>query len=118
MIEETIQWTLLKDKWPEVGDDTLSLVVSTDGEDGPEFSVIDACTCYEECYDFDAVYQHDGNSLSYIWFEDANGNDVEGTVHAWTYGPTGKGVIDMLSAPYRPQDKPRNSLIPFESELS
>lgn len=114
MIEETIQWTLLKDKWPEPGDDTLSLIVSTDGEDGPEFEVIDGCTCFEDDYDVDAVYPES----SYTWFEDADGNDIVGVVHAWTYGPTGKGVIDALSAPYRPQDKPRNSLIPFESELS
>lgn len=114
MIAETITWTLLKDKWPEPGDATLSLIVSTDGEDGPEFSVEDGCTCFEDDYDVDAVYPES----SYTWFEDADGNDIVGIVHAWTYGPTGKVVIDTLTAHLRPQDKPRNNLIPFDSELS
>ncbi len=113
MITETITWTLLKDKWPEPGDDTMSLIVSTDGEDGPEFSVIDGCTCFEDDADIDPYYPH-----SYKWFEGPNGEDIVGVVHAWTYGPTGKGVIDALTAHLRPQIAPRNSLIPFESDLS
>jgi len=113
MITETITWTLLKDKWPEPGDDTMSLIVSTDGEDGPEFSVIDGCTCYED-FDYSEVCPR----FEYKYFEMPNGEPVEGVVHAWTYGPTGKGVIDALTAHLRPQIAPRNSLIPFESDLS
>jgi hypothetical protein len=108
MITETITWTLLKDKWPEPGDATLSLVVSTDGEDGPEFSVEDGCICYEE----------NNDPFWYTWFSDSHGESIVGVVHAWTYGPTGKGVIDALTAHLRPQIAPRNSLIPFESDLS
>lgn len=110
MIAETITWTLLKDKWPETGDATLSLIVSTDGEDGPEFSVEDGCTCYEE--------QDPNIGHWYKWFADASSESIVGVVHAWTYGPTGKVVIDTLTAHLRPQDKPRNNLIPFDSELS
>lgn len=113
MITEVITWTLLNDEWPEPGDDTMSLVVSEDGEDGPEFRIEDGCTCYSDSTD-------EGDYLRDItWFEDAHGESIVGRVHAWTYGPNGKGVIDAITASLRPITfKQPASLIPGESELS
>lgn len=113
MITEVITWTMLKDKWPDPGGDALSLVVSEDGEDGPEFRVEDHCTCYEE--------QDDFNGDWHKWFLDENYEPVIGIVHAWTYGPNGKAIIDQLTAHLRPQinfGQQPASLIPGESELS
>lgn len=113
MIAEVITWTLLNDEWPEPGDCPMSLIVSEDGEEGPEFRVEDGCTCFSDSTD-------EGDHLREItWFEDANGIGIVGQVHAWTYGPTGKPVIDAL-APKPPSmwGKQPSSLIPFESDLS
>lgn len=112
MITEVITWTLLKDAWPEPGDDTMSLVVSTDDEDGPVFEVIDGCTCFEDMDDRDPYYPR-----SYKWFALQNGDSVEGLVHAWTTGPMGTPVINALMPPTHWSKQPA-SLIPEESELS
>lgn len=110
-ITEVITWTLIKDAWPEPGDATLSLVVSDEGEDGPEFRVEDGCTCYTDSTD-------EGDYLRHItWFDDANGESIVGLVHAWTTGPMGTPVIAALMPPTHYSKQPA-SLIPGESELS
>jgi len=111
MITETITWTMLKDKWPEPGDEPLSLIVSQDDEDGPIFYVIDGCTCYSDSADYG------DHLLDITWFAEPNGDSVVGVVHAWTYGPSGKPVIDMLTPPQHWGKQP-SSLIPGESEQS
>jgi len=110
-ITEQITWTMLSEKWPEPGDDPISLVVSQDDEDGQVFWVEDGCRCYSDSTD-------EGDHLrQYTWFEKTDGDSVEGHVHAWTTGATGKQVIDTLMPPQHWRKQPP-SLIPFESELS
>lgn len=101
-ITEQITWTLTREGWPEPGDDPLILLVYSYDEDGcARYAVWDGCTCY-----------YDGGI---VWFTDKRGNDIESHVAAWSPGPTGQPVEDWLC---RNHNKPRNSLIPFESELS
>lgn len=108
-ITEQITWTLLSEKWPEPGDDPITLVVSQDDEDGPVFWVEEGCRLYNDSTD-------EGDYLrQFTWFEDAHGNSIEGLVHAWTLGPFGKEVEAHVMHKH---DRPRNSLIKFESELS
>jgi len=103
-ITETINWTLLDNKWPEEGDDKLSLVVFSYDRDGcAHYGFRGGCTCY-----YDEVSQTN-------WFVDENGNDIDSHIAAWAPEPTGQPVIDFLK---HKDEKPRNSLIPFESELS
>lgn len=112
MFTEVITWTLCKDKWPEPSDETLTLVVSTDDEDGPVFEVIDGCTCFKDTGD--TVF---GDTYTYTWFALPSGDSVEGLVHAWTTGPMGAPVIEMLTKGETWPSQPA-SLIPGESELS
>lgn len=83
-ITEQITWALLKDKWPEPSDATLSLIVGEYGEDGPEFWVVDGCICYEDDDDTDPHYPR-----RHVWFEDSRGNSIESS---FAPGPTARPV--------------------------
>lgn len=114
MITETITWTLLKDKWPEVSDEKLSLVVKDHDENGEDiYATLHGCQCFRGTDDNCEPPQ------TYRWFCDQSSLDIEWPiVIAWSPEPTGKPVIETLYAQTCTQNKPRNSLIPFDSELS
>lgn len=78
-ITETINWTLLDNKWPEEGDDKLSLVVFSYDRDGcAHYGFRGGCTCY-----YDEVSQTN-------WFVDENGNDIDSHIAAWAPAPTSR----------------------------
>lgn len=110
---EAITWTLTKDKMPPLtsGDDLAVITMSGDEDGNPVYSVLHGVQ-YIETDDDNEMNVHYFN----IFFKDGFeiGEDGE-IVVAWAFEPTGKSVIDRLT---RPADKPRNSLIPFESDLS